>query len=654
MACVLCVSWEGLIATLLIVRAIGNENSSVLTRSQPAFFSAQSLDLAITNVDDATASLLLADHPTPKGPDFTAFRSALRDNAKALVLARRAASTPLQLAAQRDAERIMLGPHGYLAAMQRAADLKLAGRDAQATDVYNNSHFGPIENALFRYEHDAQSHMLASGKAVMDEQASAILAGSALGGISGGLALMIGLFLAGSVANRITRTSEALARVASQDFTSLSSAFDDLACGNLEAQFVAGCSDIEEHGRDEITGLAVTYNHLADGLRGIGRAFSDTVRRLRAAIAGVAASAVNLQKASLDMSAATEQSSAAVQDISRAVDTLAADTARQADRLRQTRSSIEELVRSVETISGGAMEQQAAFQSAVNARQALQHEIDATSAMAVRLAQAAAFTHQQVASGGRATAETTSAMEAIRNESQHAVGAIGALTERSRAIQEIIGIIDEIAEQTNLLALNAAIEAARAGEHGRGFAVVADEIRKLAERSGSATSDIARILSAIRDESLRAQAAMRTAAQANDKGAALVQTSAQVLAELEKAIVQTDAIAEDLAARANAMHEASRRTMQSQHEILDVAKGNVISAASMRGAVSEIGETLAEIGIHAETQSAGAEQVASSALQLADQVKRLAATAKDLRTEGESMALLVGTFRVTPRAAGPT
>lgn len=644
MACVLFVSWIALVVTLLIVRSIGSENRTVLGESQPAYFAAQSLDLAVTNLDDATASVLLISHP--QKADIAAFESARNDVAKALVRAQARAVTPVEIRALRDALRIMSGASGYVAQMEKAISLKAAGHDAQAMQIYNSSHFGPIENALFRYEGNAQAQMLRSGRRVEQLQITAITVGSVLGILSGILAFGLGLLIANSLSKRVRRTSESLSEIVSGDFSALAVSLNALADGDLETGFVARCEDVEPNGHDEITGLAVTYNHLANGLRSIGEVFSEAMWRLRAAITSVSAAALKLERVSLDMSSATEQSSAAVEDISRAVDGLADGAAQQAERLRDTTSSIHELVRAVEDIAGGAGHQQSAIEEAFDARMALKREIDATSDIAEHLRQAAAYTRQEIVAGATAASETTSAMQAIRNQAEHAVSAIEALTERSRAIEAIIEIIEEIADQTNLLALNAAIEAARAGEHGRGFAVVADEVRKLAERSGAATSDVAHILSAIRDETARAENAMRASAGATEKGVMLAQTSSQVLRTLEEAIVQTDAIASDMSTRSNTMREASSRSTRSEEEVRSVAQANVGVAAQMRTAVAQIRDTLSEIAVHAETQSAGAGQVASSALQLADQVKRLDTTAKELRMDGQAMTMLVTNFRV--------
>jgi hypothetical protein len=117
---------------------------------------------------------------------------------------------------------------------------------------------------------------------------------------------------------------------------------------------------------------------------------------------------------------------------------------------------------------------------------------------------------------GQATTEIANNLHQLAEDSAVTAREVDALAQQAGEISAIVQLIREIADQTNLLALNAAIEAARAGEAGRGFAVVADEVRKLAERTSTATKDISGLVSGIRDNSTKAKTAMETLAHSSE------------------------------------------------------------------------------------------------------------------------------------------
>ena len=165
-----------------------------------------------------------------------------------------------------------------------------------------------------------------------------------------------------------------------------------------------------------------------------------------------------------------------------------------------------------------------------------------------RIAQAA---REHSSRGAQIVGEASAEIERIARSVEQSAQVVAALGERSAAISGIVKTIHDIADQTNLLALNAAIEAARAGEQGRGFAVVADEVRKLAERTTVATAEIGNMIGAIQSETKSAIAAIQEGSVQARSGAALARQAADALDQINRGAQETmekvDAIARSMA-----------------------------------------------------------------------------------------------------------
>jgi len=226
-------------------------------------------------------------------------------------------------------------------------------------------------------------------------------------------------------------------------------------------------------------------------------------------------------------------------------------------------------------------------------------EMAATSSDIARNCTMAADASQHSANAANAGAvvvqETITGMNVIAERVRQTSSTIEALGLRSEEIGDIVGTIEDIADQTNLLALNAAIEAARAGEQGRGFAVVADEVRALAERTTKATKEIGAMIKAIQNETKVAVKAMEEGVNEVEKGAASSQKSGQALKEILDRISEVSMQVSQIATAAEEQTATTNEVTSNVHQITEV--------------------------IH-QTAS-GAEETASAAAQLAKQAENL-------------------------------
>ncbi len=238
--------------------------------------------------------------------------------------------------------------------------------------------------------------------------------------------------------------------------------------------------------------------------------------------------------------------------------------------------STTDILRASERMRIGAEQQTAQIQGAVSTVNEMSHTIQRMAENAESATQASLKATQAAVKGGASVAETIKGMQRIRAAVQTTGKKIKGLGERSLEIGAIIEVINEIATQTNLLALNAAIEAARAGEQGRGFAVVADEVRKLAERAARATKDITGLIKGIQVETSEAVTVMEEGTREVEEGTKLADQAGTALREIEQIVKQTASLVTDISGAAAAQVKVSGGVAQSMNSISRLAQETTV------------------------------------------------------------------------------
>ncbi|ULA63085.1 MAG: hypothetical protein LZF86_100083 [Nitrospira sp.] len=304
-----------------------------------------------------------------------------------------------------------------------------------------------------------------------------------------------------------------VARCITRPIGTLMSAFANFAKGDLTGH-------IATTGTDEIANLALAFNQCTEN-------FKTTIGKVAHVTDKVASASVEL--------------SATAEEISKGTDSLTA-------RASQTAAAVEEMNATVGQVAQNS-------------------------------GKAAALTQETVKTakdGGAVVSDTISGMQQLSDAVSSSATIISELGKSSNQIGEIVRVIEDIADQTNLLALNAAIEAARAGEQGRGFAVVADEVRKLAERTTKATKEIGDMIRQIQQDTHGAVASMQAGTVKVTSGVDLVNRTGEALARIVEMVSESADMIRQIAV---ASEEQSVATQQIANDVENVAKVTKESAS---------------------------------------------------------------------------
>ena len=254
----------------------------------------------------------------------------------------------------------------------------------------------------------------------------------------------------------------------------------------------------------------------------------------------------------------------------------------------QRSTDLDQLMRMVTEQS---VQQQRNVEGVASATEEFSHSVQEVAGNAEETARAAKSSQDQVSLSNTSINHSMNATSRVVDAVQTANTTIDQLNASIAKIGDITGVIADIASQTNLLALNAAIEAARAGEQGRGFAVVADEVRKLAERTTTSTADINATVNEIQSVTQQAVNSMDLAAQEVDTGIGMLRESVAGLAGITESSSQVSTMADQISEAARQQGLASAEVASSMQRINDLIEQNTASANAAKCAADELLQT---------------------------------------------------------------
>lgn len=299
-----------------------------------------------------------------------------------------------------------------------------------------------------------------------------------------------------------------------------------------------------------------------------------------------------------------------VQDSSAKVSATAQEMSASSEEMTSASNQIAD---TVSEISKGAQSQASKTEEVSRAMNDMTQTVQEVASNAQKAAEGANGANGVAKDVGRSAEELSVKMGDIQTAVNDSSEVIQELDEKSKQIGEIVSLITNIADQTNLLALNAAIEAARAGEHGRGFAVVADEVRKLAEESGTAAKQIADLIGDIQTGTNDAVTSMQHGTEEVANGAESLRETVDSITNIVTSIGSVASMVQDIAAAAEEQSASIEEVTSSVEEVSSISEESAAGTEEASAAVEE--------------QTASMEEMAQSAQELSGMAENLQAVA---------------------------